>query len=88
MSASDTAGAREQTAPQAVVKAKRRESNWFAKLLTHLANIYHLSIKELRGIRADPIMLAARSLCLHHRDLRRCHRRLDRSDEPFCCNRR
>jgi ABC-2 type transport system permease protein len=58
MSASDTAGAREQTPPQAVVKAKRRESNWFGKPLTHLANIYYLSIKELRGIRADPILLA------------------------------
>ena len=58
MSASDTASARERTPPQAVAKAKRRESNWFGKLLTQLANIYYLSIKELRGIRADPILLA------------------------------
>lgn len=58
MSASNMVATQEQTSPQAVIKAKRPESNWLGKLLTHLANIYYLSIKELRGIRADPILLA------------------------------
>ena len=34
------------------------ESDGFAKLRLHLANIYRLTIKELRSFRSDPIMLA------------------------------
>ena len=30
----------------------------FAKLRLHLANIYRLTVKELRSIRSDPVMLA------------------------------
>jgi ABC-2 type transport system permease protein len=56
--ASETAGAREQATSQAVSKAKRPKGSRFAKLLVHLANVYRLTIKELRGIRSDPIMLA------------------------------
>ena len=55
--ATKAATAREQT-PHAVTKAKRPEDNWFAKLRLHLANIYRLTIKELRSFRSDPIMLA------------------------------
>jgi ABC-2 type transport system permease protein len=51
------AGAPEQTTPQAALKAKRPGSNWFGKLRIHAANLYRLTIKELRGIRADPILL-------------------------------
>jgi ABC-2 type transport system permease protein len=58
MSASDTAGTREQIPPQSVTEAKRPGSRWFGRLARHLANIYLLIIKELRGIRADPILLA------------------------------
>jgi ABC-2 type transport system permease protein len=50
------AGAREEAASQGA-QAKRRKSDRFAKLRLHLANIYRLMIKELRGLRADPIML-------------------------------
>src|SRR6516225_3905883 len=56
--ASETAGVREQASPQAAAKAKRPKDSRFAKLRVHLANIYRLMIKELRGIRSDPIMLA------------------------------
>jgi ABC-2 type transport system permease protein len=56
---SQAAGAPEQATSQAPIKAKRPRSNRFAKLQVHLANnIYRLMIKELRGIRSDPIMLA------------------------------
>ena len=55
--ASETAGIREQASPQAAAKAKRPNGSRFAKLRVHLANIYRLMIKELRGIRSDPIML-------------------------------
>ena len=41
-----------------VTKAKRPVRNPFAKLRLHLANIYRLTIKELRSFRSDPIMLA------------------------------
>ena len=54
--ASQTADACEQGAPHAVTKAKR-PGNRSAKLRLHLANIYRLTIKELRSIRSDPIML-------------------------------
>jgi ABC-2 type transport system permease protein len=56
--ASETAGAREQATPQAGSKAKRPKGSRLAKLLVHLANVYRLMIKELRGIRSDPVMLA------------------------------
>jgi len=56
--ARETAEIREQAALQAVTKANRPKSTRFAKLRRHLANIYRLMIKELRGIRSDPIMLA------------------------------
>src|SRR5215472_6023933 len=48
--------AREQAPAQAVSKPKRPR-NRLATLLLHLANIYRLTIKELRSIRSDPIML-------------------------------
>jgi ABC-2 type transport system permease protein len=56
--ASDMAAAGQQTTPQAVTKAKGLRSDRFTKLRLHLANIYHLFIKELRSIRHDPIVLA------------------------------
>jgi ABC-2 type transport system permease protein len=56
--ATDTAAAREQTSSPPVTEAKRPKGSRFAKLHLHLANIYRLMIKELRGIRSDPIMLA------------------------------
>lgn len=56
--ASQAANPREQGTPHAVMKAKRPESNRFATLGRHLANIYRLIIKELRSFRSDPIMLA------------------------------
>jgi ABC-2 type transport system permease protein len=40
-----------------VTKAKRPKGSRFGKLQLHLANVYRLMIKELRGIRSDPIML-------------------------------
>ena len=40
MSASDMVATRQQTSPQALIKARRPKSNWLGKLLTHLANIY------------------------------------------------
>ena len=56
--ASDMAAAAQQTTPQAATKAKGLGSDRFTKLRLHLANIYHLFIKELRSIRHDPIVLA------------------------------
>jgi ABC-2 type transport system permease protein len=55
--ASDTARVREQTTSSAVIKPKRPKGSRFAKLRRHLANVYRLMIKELRGLRSDPIML-------------------------------
>ncbi len=49
--ASHAEKSREQSRP-------RPESSGLAKLRLHLANIYRLTIKELRSIRSDPIMLA------------------------------
>src|SRR5215467_3575768 len=54
---SDTARVREQTTSPAVVKPKQPKASRFAKLRRHLANVYRLMIKELRGLRSDPIML-------------------------------
>ena len=61
--ASDMAAAGQQTTPQAVTKAKGLRSDRFTKLRLHLANIYHLFIKELRSIRHDPIVLAVMVYC-------------------------
>jgi len=55
--AGQMANAREQAPAQAVSKPKRPGSNRLATLWLHLANIYRLTIKELRSIRSDPIML-------------------------------
>lgn len=56
--ASETARAREQATSHAVRKAKRPKDSRLAKLVVHLANVYRLMIKELHGIRSDPVMLA------------------------------
>jgi ABC-2 type transport system permease protein len=53
-----TARVRERTTSPAVSKPKRPKGGRFAKLRRHLANVYRLMIKELRGLRSDPIMLA------------------------------
>jgi ABC-2 type transport system permease protein len=42
---------------QGLPKARRPKESRFAKLRLHVANIYRLMIKELRGIRSDPVML-------------------------------
>jgi len=54
MSTGQATDSHAQAAPDAV---QRRTNNRFAKLRRHLANIYRLTIKELRSIRSDPIML-------------------------------
>ena len=54
---SQAADSREQAKPQAVTKAKQPRSHRFAKLWLHLANILRLTIKELRSVRSDPIIL-------------------------------
>jgi ABC-2 type transport system permease protein len=51
--AGQTADSREQATPPAVPKAKQPRSKRFAKLWLHLANMYRLTIKEMRSIRAD-----------------------------------
>jgi ABC-2 type transport system permease protein len=56
--AGQVANAREQAPPQATSKPKRPRSNRLARLRLHVANIYRLTIKEMRSIRSDPIMLA------------------------------
>jgi ABC-2 type transport system permease protein len=56
--AGQVANAREQAPPQAASEPKRPRSNRLAKLRLHVANIYRLTIKEMRSIRSDPIMLA------------------------------
>src|SRR5208283_3054832 len=54
---SQAAGAPEQPMVQAAAQPKRPRSSRFTNLRLHLANIYQLMIKELRGLRSDPIML-------------------------------
>ena len=54
---SQAVGAPEQATAQAVAQPKRPRSNPFTNLRLHVANVYRLMIKELRGIRSDPIML-------------------------------
>jgi ABC-2 type transport system permease protein len=56
--AGQVANAREQAPRQAASKPKPPRSNWLARLRLHVANIYRLTIKEMRSIRSDPIMLA------------------------------
>lgn len=56
--AGQVANAREQTPRQAASKPERPRSNRLARLRLHVANIYRLTIKEMRSIRSDPIMLA------------------------------
>ena len=56
--ASQLAGAPEQATAQAATKPKPSKRGPLGKLRRHLANIYQLTIKELRSIRSDPIMLA------------------------------
>src|SRR5262245_38520318 len=51
-------GAPEQATAQAAAEPKPSKKRPLAKLRRHLANIYQLTIKELRSIRSDPIMLA------------------------------
>jgi ABC-2 type transport system permease protein len=55
--ASPAASAPEHATPQQASKAKPSKTRRHGKLRRHLANIYRLTIKELRSIRADPIML-------------------------------
>lgn len=52
-----TTNSREQATARAVTKPTRPSGNWLAKLPLHLVNIYRLTIKEMRSIRSDPIML-------------------------------
>jgi ABC-2 type transport system permease protein len=56
--AGQVTNAREQTPRQAASKPGTPRSNRLARLRLHVANIYRLTIKELRSIRSDPIMLA------------------------------
>jgi ABC-2 type transport system permease protein len=51
------ARAPEQASAQAATKPKRSKKSRLGKLGQHLANIYQLTIKEMRSIRSDPIML-------------------------------
>ena len=51
------AGAPERKTAHTATKAKRSKRNRISALWRHLANIYRLTIKELRSIRSDPIML-------------------------------
>ena len=53
----EAAGPPEQATAHASTKANRSKWNWTGALFRHLANIYRLTIKELRSIRSDPIML-------------------------------
>ena len=56
--ASQSAVVPEQSAAQAAAKLKRPRGNRLGQLRLHLANIYRLTIKEMRSFRSDPIMLA------------------------------
>jgi ABC-2 type transport system permease protein len=52
-----TASTPERASAPAKRKGNRARRNSAGALLRHLANIYRLTIKELRSIRSDPIML-------------------------------
>jgi ABC-2 type transport system permease protein len=56
--AGQVANAREQAPRQAASKPESPRSNRVTRLRLHVANIYRLTIKEMRSIRSDPIMLA------------------------------
>src|SRR5215510_14049369 len=56
--AGERTGAPEQVTSPPASKALQPKRSRLAKLSVHLANVYRLTIKELRGIRSDPIMLA------------------------------
>ncbi|HEY7244932.1 MAG TPA: ABC transporter permease [Xanthobacteraceae bacterium] len=56
--AGQVANAREQAPRQAASRPEPPRSNRLTRLLLHVANIYRLTIKEMRSIRSDPIMLA------------------------------
>lgn len=56
--AGPVANARERAPPPAASKPETPRRNGIAKLRLHATNIYRLTIKELRSIRSDPIMLA------------------------------
>ncbi|WP_434733669.1 ABC transporter permease [Rhizobium sp. YTUHZ044] len=49
---------RRQATPPAIPEATRLKSLRLSKLWVHLANIYRLTIKEMRSIRADAVVLA------------------------------
>ena len=55
--ASQAAVAPEQSTAQAAPNLKRPRGNRLGQLWLHLANIYRLTIKEMRSFRSDPIML-------------------------------
>ena len=62
-----------------------------AKPLTfidHVVNIFHLVIKELRSIRADPVMLLLVVYVVQHLGEHGRHRRGDGGDQPFGRHRR
>jgi ABC-2 type transport system permease protein len=54
---SQAASAREHAIAQTVANPKRPGSNLMRRLGLHLANVYRLTIKEMRSIRSDPVML-------------------------------
>ena len=56
--ASRAPGRPKQQAPQAETTAAAPGGHGFAKLRRHISNVYRLTIKELRSILADPVMLA------------------------------
>ena len=59
---SQAVGAPELATAQAVAQPKRPRSNPFTNLRLHVANVYRLMIKELRGIRSDPMCTSYRSI--------------------------
>ncbi|WP_081687857.1 ABC transporter permease [Rhizobium mesoamericanum] len=56
--ADETADSRQQATPPAIREARQPKIGRFAKLRVHLANLYRLTIKEMRSIRADAVVLA------------------------------
>jgi ABC-2 type transport system permease protein len=58
MSAGDAAVSRPRRTPHVAAQMKQPRSERFANLRLHLANIFRLTVKELRSFRSDPIMLA------------------------------
>jgi ABC-2 type transport system permease protein len=58
LQASQAADSQEPATPRTVAMAKPPKSHRFAKLRLHLANLFQLTIKEMRSIRADAVVLA------------------------------